>query len=536
MELLTTEKSGHSTMEEKIERLADFCKNNPKIWRDKAVGECESDEKRNLLIQELENAQRYYSYVIARRTKGKLSKEDEIKLKEAGVNGVFGYPTYIEEIAKSSNMKEIEIQDLIETYGNIESLKEEYIRNLLVQQVTGKQEVRHDGGNLLMTHISMCDTNMITTIDISSPNLVYNNRNYLRLIKEIYGHIPTIVNGNKLEQEIDRLLSSTLTERDAQLLRERFGLDNGIWQRREDLAQRYQVNRSRIGMWEKSSIRKLSDSCKQSKELKDAMHSELTLANREKLIRNFFETHVFYDSNQKIDEQTQKDWLDLYYDVMQEKEQVNTRQVTAELNKDEQTEILKIGISELDLSVRPFNILRRKGIQTVGQLVAMTENDLMELKNMGKRSLEEIQKKIHSMGLHFAGEVDFDKLEEPKQSLTNQLQASILELRAAYEVLEGKEKRMREQKTFLIGELERISSNKQRIRENIAQIECLIRAKEEHNFSWLEERLDRMKKELEQQKENQTKVQMAEADVELQRVADEKAKIKSDIDNMFQDL
>ena len=66
---------------------------------------------------------------------------------------------------------------------------------------------------------------------------------------------------------------------------------------------------------------------------------------------------------------------------------------TAELNK---------SIDELELSVRSYNCLKRAGINTVEDLCTKTMDDLMKVRNMGRKSLDEILNKLDSMGLHLA--------------------------------------------------------------------------------------------------------------------------------------
>jgi DNA-directed RNA polymerase subunit alpha len=68
---------------------------------------------------------------------------------------------------------------------------------------------------------------------------------------------------------------------------------------------------------------------------------------------------------------------------------------------DEQRRRLTMPISALDLSVRASNCLEAEGIQTVGDLVSRTEDEMLKLKNFGRTSLREVEKKLESMGLRF---------------------------------------------------------------------------------------------------------------------------------------
>ena len=56
-------------------------------------------------------------------------------------------------------------------------------------------------------------------------------------------------------------------------------------------------------------------------------------------------------------------------------------------------------IEELDMSVRSFNCLKRAGIDTVEDLTNRTEEDMIKVRNLGKKSLEEVIQKLQSLGL-----------------------------------------------------------------------------------------------------------------------------------------
>ena len=61
--------------------------------------------------------------------------------------------------------------------------------------------------------------------------------------------------------------------------------------------------------------------------------------------------------------------------------------------------VLEMTIEELDMSVRSFNCLKRAGIDTVEDLTNRTEEDMIKVRNLGKKSLEEVIQKLDSLGL-----------------------------------------------------------------------------------------------------------------------------------------
>jgi len=67
-----------------------------------------------------------------------------------------------------------------------------------------------------------------------------------------------------------------------------------------------------------------------------------------------------------------------------------------------ETRLLELPIEELELSVRSFNCLKRAGINTIGDLSARTENDMVKVRNLGKKSLEEVKQKLGALGLALA--------------------------------------------------------------------------------------------------------------------------------------
>lgn len=67
---------------------------------------------------------------------------------------------------------------------------------------------------------------------------------------------------------------------------------------------------------------------------------------------------------------------------------------------DKQEKVLEMTIEELDLSVRAYNCLKRAGINTVAELVQRNQEDMMKVRNLGKKSLEEVEQKLIALGLN----------------------------------------------------------------------------------------------------------------------------------------
>ncbi len=73
--------------------------------------------------------------------------------------------------------------------------------------------------------------------------------------------------------------------------------------------------------------------------------------------------------------------------------------VLADKPEDEHGRLLERSIEDLELSVRSFNCLKRAGINTIGELVARSAEDMMRVRNLGRKSLEEVEEKLQSLGL-----------------------------------------------------------------------------------------------------------------------------------------
>jgi len=80
-------------------------------------------------------------------------------------------------------------------------------------------------------------------------------------------------------------------------------------------------------------------------------------------------------------------------------EQVDEVEITSDRKEEDLERILEMTIEELDLSVRSYNCLKRAGINTVGELVRKPEEEMMKVRNLGKKSLEEVQNKLGELGL-----------------------------------------------------------------------------------------------------------------------------------------
>lgn len=95
--------------------------------------------------------------------------------------------------------------------------------------------------------------------------------------------------------------------------------------------------------------------------------------------------------------------LDLFIDLS---EATRNTEIMVEKEESKKEKVLEMTIEELDLSVRSYNCLKRAAITTVEDLTNKTEDEMMKVRNLGRKSLEEVTNKLHSLGLDFAPSED----------------------------------------------------------------------------------------------------------------------------------
>jgi DNA-directed RNA polymerase subunit alpha len=89
--------------------------------------------------------------------------------------------------------------------------------------------------------------------------------------------------------------------------------------------------------------------------------------------------------------------LNLFIDLS---DQAKHTEIMVEKEETKKEKVLEMTIEELDLSVRSYNCLKRAGINTVEDLTNKTEEDMMKVRNLGRKSLEEVLQKLQLLGLH----------------------------------------------------------------------------------------------------------------------------------------
>ena len=95
--------------------------------------------------------------------------------------------------------------------------------------------------------------------------------------------------------------------------------------------------------------------------------------------------------------------LELFIDLS---ETARNTQVMVEKEESKKEKVLEMPIEELELSVRSYNCLKRAGIATVEDLANKSQEDMMKVRNLGKKSLDEVTNKLIALGLNFSSDED----------------------------------------------------------------------------------------------------------------------------------
>ena len=111
---------------------------------------------------------------------------------------------------------------------------------------------------------------------------------------------------------------------------------------------------------------------------------------------------IWTDGTMKIDEAislSAKILIEHFKLFMSLTDNTNDVEIMIEKEEDKKEKVLEMTVEELDLSVRSYNCLKRAGINTVQELATKSMDDMMKVRNLGKKSLEEVERKLKELGL-----------------------------------------------------------------------------------------------------------------------------------------
>ena len=121
------------------------------------------------------------------------------------------------------------------------------------------------------------------------------------------------------------------------------------------------------------------------------------ITNYEKLILEIWtDGSIKPDEGVAIGARILQEHLKLFTDLT---DSINSVEIMVEKEEDPKEKVLEMSVDELELSVRSYNCLKRANINTVEELTLKTEEDMMKVRNLGKKSLDEVKHKLEELGL-----------------------------------------------------------------------------------------------------------------------------------------
>ena len=374
-----------STIDEKIDSLVEWRRKYPKIKitpiaTDEGLREyARTDEEFSQIRKEYEKMQDYYGYVRVRKSRGKLNEKQMKKCKEGDIGGVFGYPTRIEELSKKYGIKGNEIEYLLTKFGTLDNFYE--------MHNTGK--IEGDMDKFLEEKI----IRNVVDIDGNS-NIGYDN-----LYRDIFG-INTrderlfFYSSKELQKKLEEL-----TERDQNVIESRYGLKEGEMPKTlEKVGKEMGISGSSIAQRQRKVLRELK-SPNRTRKIRIALEIEGDeyLTDKEKQQIEEIKKNIKLQ-NGDLSENLGK--------LKEIQEQLRTRTIRNNKNEEnkEENKEERLDVDELELSVRAYNCLKRRGIDSLYDLANITEEQFRKTRNLGKSSFEEIFAKMQEFGISFKKE------------------------------------------------------------------------------------------------------------------------------------
>lgn len=439
-----------STIDEKVARLEAFCINNSELWLVSKSADADiekfyladiDEQERKNIIEQLNFARKDYEYIYHRKIDGKLPEEYAERLRQAGVGRSFGYKDEIEDLAKqyekklrsNNNYSEDKIKDeaaYIKWYlyskdmkfGGLDKYRQAFVEALINRDREQMEEI--------MPRIYDEKDFFITQFDVSSPDFI-NQTGLGDLVSLTFGedisnfkyyglHEMGIFNGKDIK---DKVLS-TLTEREAEVLDLRYGLTDGKRTRLEDVGRKFNCTRERIRVIEEKALRKLRHPSRRERIKNTAIDSD----REEQFIRKYFEHHDIFSfaNSDGLDDNVKSELLEIYNNGIREREikeeeEAKNRYASEVKAYSYSTKIEDI-LGKLDLSVRSFNCLKRAGINTVGDLLALSEEETRNIRNLGPRGFNEVQEKIADIKKEMEDEKAEDNIQQTAVDNADMLQ------------------------------------------------------------------------------------------------------------------
>ena len=442
-----------STIDEKVARLEAFCINNSELWLHSKNADTDiekfyladiDEQERKNIIEQLNLARKDYEYIYHRKIDGKLPDEYAERLRKAGVGKSFGYKDEIEDLGRqyeknlrsNNNYSEDKIKDEVAyikkylyskdmKFGGLDKYRKAFVEALINRDREQMEKIMpggYDEKNFLITQFDVSSPDFINQTglgDLVSLTFGEDTRDF-----KYYGlHEMRVLNGKDIK---DKVLSS-LTEKEAEVLDLRYGLTGGKCTR-EDVGIKFNCTKERIRVIEEKALKKLRHPSRSNKIKNTGIDSD----REEQFIRKYFEHHdifSFADSD-GLDDNVKSELLEIYNDGIREskikieKEEAAKKRIASKVEAYSYSRKIEDLLGKLDLSVRSFNCLKRAGINTVGDLLALSEEEIRNIRNMGAKCANEVLEKIAIIRQEMKDEKAEDNIQQTEVDNVDKLKAS----------------------------------------------------------------------------------------------------------------
>lgn len=398
-----------STIDEKIDSLVEWRRRYPKI---KMIPIATDEELREYartdgefckIQEEYEKMQRYYDYVKNRKYQGKLNEKQIEKCKEGEIGGTFGYSARIEELSKKYGIKEKDIDYLLTKFGTLDNFYEIHNKEQIVDEkdITLEKKIIRN----------------IVDID-DNPNIGYNKlyRAIFEITKRERGVF--FYSSKELQKALEELC-----ERNKSVIESIYGLKKGKTpETLENIGRELGITGEGVRLIKIKTLSKLKKTARVRKD-------EITF----KIEGDEYLTDKERQQIEEIKKNVQLQNGDLHENLGRLKEIQEKLRTITEKKKEKDEEV--VYVENLKLSRRAYNCLKRAEINYLGDLANMTEEQLMKIRNVGKKSFEEIVAKMQEFGISFKAEekLENDRIEKKevyrsKAELEIELEKNLIKL------------------------------------------------------------------------------------------------------------
>ena len=401
-----------TTIDEKIDRVIDWYKRYPDITietkkTDTKIGKkiihklMEKSKNEGIGYEELEQEylkmQNYLEYIKQRYYKGKLTENQREKCKEGNLRGIFGVSSEIEKLAERFKIDIEQVLVVIDHYGSMENFLQRY----------------RDGKLFNTNFYDKYDGKLINLINLTS-NIIdmdYNplSANYIQLIRDVFTRSDDIIlfSSSEIEEKLKKL-----NEDESAVLKSLYGLTDGKTKHLYEISSQLNCSAQNVGLKHKNGLKHLRVALMSrdtiglvvmEKLKQNELLSEEDMATLKEFEDEFWNSNIIFQHSSVEDINFDKSKFAIIKTLIKKVEEIkNEKERNAAKEKEENIangNFDVVGIEEMDLSVKSYNILKRSGIETLGNLKNISLERLAKLRNIGRKSYEEIIAKIEEYGI-----------------------------------------------------------------------------------------------------------------------------------------